>query len=59
MQGGSRQMVAASSSRCFFSGIFSATSVGFNRKKKYTESEIHGTCRHLKTMSKGDSWLLF
>lgn len=57
MQGGSRQMVAASSRRCFFSGIFPATSTGFNRKE-YTEFEIHGTGRHFKTMSKGDSVLL-
>lgn len=58
MQGGSRQIVAASSRRCFFSGIFSAVSVGFNRKKN-TELEIHGTCRHGKTMGKVDSLLLF
>lgn len=43
MQGGSRQIEGASSRRCFFSGIFSAISVGFNGKKK-TEFEIHGTC---------------
>lgn len=28
-------------------------------KKEYIEFEIHGTGRHFKTMSKGDSVLLF